>query len=84
MKNELIAHVVPDKAAAETVQLKYKEVAEYKEEVSIWKMTLAVGPVPEYAADTFEKIVPYTVLDPFALTNWQLEKEHEVSGILKY
>jgi hypothetical protein len=32
-------------------------------------MTLAVGPVPEYAADTLEEIVPYTVLDPFALTN---------------
>ena len=69
MKNELIAHVVPDKAAAETVQLKYKEVAEYKEEESIWKLTLAVGPVPEYNADTLGKIVPYIVLDPFALTN---------------
>ena len=47
-------------------------------------MTLAVCPVPEYAADTLQEIFPYTVLDPFELTNWQLEKEHEVSGILKY
>jgi len=45
---------------------------------------LAVDPVPEYAADTLVKIVPYVVLVPTALTNKQLENEHEVSGILKY
>ena len=47
----------------------YKAVAEYKEEVSIWKIMSAVDPVPEYTADTLEKTVPYVVLVPTALTN---------------
>ena len=45
---------------------------------------LAVDPVPEYAADTLVKAGPYDELVPTALTNWQLENEHEVSGILKH
>ena len=30
---------------------------------------LAVDPVPEYAAETLEKTVPYVVLVPTGLTN---------------
>ena len=71
-------------AAARTVQLKYKGVNEYIDDVSIVKVTVAADPVPEYAADIFELIVPCDVLVPIALTNKQLENAHEALGMLKY
>ena len=58
---------------AGTVQLKYKGVDEYTVDVSIVKMMVAVEPVPEYDTVTFEKVVPYIELVPFALTIEQLE-----------
>ncbi len=48
------AQVVPDRAAADTVQLKYKDFEEYKADVSIFKIILAVDPLPEYVAVTPE------------------------------
>jgi hypothetical protein len=77
------AQVVPDRAAADTKQLKYKDFDEYKAEVSIEKITLAVDPLPEYAAVTPEKIVPYEVLVPTAETNAQ-ESRLQGPGKLKY
>lgn len=71
-------------AAARTVQLKYKGINEYIADVSIVKVTVAADPVPEYAADIFELIVPCDVFVPIALTNMQLENAHETLGMLKY
>ena len=51
-------HVLPDAAAAGTVQLKYKGVDVCTVDVSIVKMTVAVEPVPEYDAVTCEEMVP--------------------------
>ena len=48
------------------------------------KVTVAVDPVPEYVANTFEFIVPCDVLVPIVLTKKQLENAHEALGMLKY
>ncbi len=48
------------------------------------KVTVAVEPDPEYAAVTFEFIVPYVVPVPAVLTNKQLENLQDGLGILKY
>lgn len=49
------------------MQLKYKDT-EYRKDVSIVKMILAVEPVPEYDAVTLVNIVPYVELVPSVLT----------------
>ena len=54
------------------MQLKYKDVDEYAEEVSIVNVTVADEPVPEYEALTAEETVPYVVLEPFTLIKEQL------------
>ena len=77
------AQVVPDWAAADTVQLKYKDFEEYKADVSILTIILAVDPLPEYVAVAPEKIVPCEVLVPTAETNEQ-ESKLQDPGKLKY
>ncbi len=65
------------------MQLKYKDFEEYKADVPILRIILAVDPLPEYVAVTPEKIVPCEVLVPTVETNAQESKLHG-PGKLKY
>ena len=78
-----MAHVVPDAAAADKIQLKYKDVDEIKADVSIVKTKFADDPLPEYDAEAPEKIAPYEELVPIADTKAQ-ESKLQDPGKLKY